>query len=358
MTNYNTYKMKKYNTLLIAIFIVIATIYTSCKTDSKEVHPDVSHIEVDFDIIRLDEIVSKMDTNNISYELDVVMDKYPSAAALYFGTLNPFTASSNRDTIAARLGVFLKDPFFKNLQDTIGLVYGDMSDIKKEYTQAYKYFTYYFPEADIANIYTMNTAFNYQRFLFEDDDGSNALGAGLDLLLGDEYPYKRIDPQNPSFSDYLTRSCDKEHIVKKTIEILVDEQIGTANGVRMIDQMIHNGKRLYILDHLMPEAPDSIIIEYTSDQIQWVKENELSMWAYFFDEELFYETNTMVLKKYLSPNPNSPGMPAEAPGRTANYIGWKIVKKYMQRNPKATMQDLIAHSDAQKLLEESKYKPR
>ena len=51
-------------------------------------------------------------------------------------------------------------------------------------------------------------------------------------------------------------------------------------------------------------------------------------------------------------------MPAGAPGRTANYMGWQIVKKYMNRNPETTMQDLIAYTDAQKLLEESKYKPR
>ncbi len=350
--------MKKQNTLILVTLFAIISLITSCQSDIKEVHPDVSDIEVEFDIIRLDEIVSNMDTNKLSYELDVVMDKYPAAATLYFGTLNPFTASRNRDTIALRLGAFLRDPFFQNLQDTIGLIYGDMSDIKDEYTEAYRYFHHYFPEADIANVYTMNTGFNYQRFLLPDDDESNALGVSLDLFLGDEYPYKRIDPQNPSFSTYLTRSFNKEHLVKKTIEILVDDQIGNANGVRMIDHMIHNGKRLYILDHLLPEKHDSIIMEYTTDQMQWAKENELAMWTFFFDQELFYETNMMSINKYLSPSPNSPGMPTNAPGRTANYMGWQIVKKYMQRNPKATMQDLIAYTDAQKFLEESKYKPR
>ena len=347
------------NIYSITIATLLCLTFSSCKKDVKESHPDVSNIQVDFDIIRLDEMVAKMDTNKLSYELDVIMDKYPSAATLYFGTLNPFTASRNRDTIAHRLGAFLKDPFFQNLQDTIGLIYGDMSDIKEEYTQAYQYFHHYFPEADIANVYTMNTGFSYQRFLLQDDDNEkNALGVGLDLFLGDDYPYKRIDPQNPSFSKYLTRSFNKEHLVKKTIEILVDDQIGQANGVRMIDHMIHNGKRLYILDHLMPETHDSIIMEYTTAQMQWAEENKLSMWGFFFDKELFYETNMMSINKYLSPSPNSPGMPTEAPGRTANYMGWQIVKKYMSRNPKATMKDLIAHTDAQKLLEESKYKPR
>jgi len=131
----------KYNYYTILAAIVCISL-SSCKTEKKEKHPDVSQIEVDFDIIRLDEAVFAMDTNKLNYELDVLMDKYPSAATLYFGTLNPYTASRNRDTIASRLGTFLRDPFFQNLQDTIGLIYGDMSDVKAEYTQAYQYFNH------------------------------------------------------------------------------------------------------------------------------------------------------------------------------------------------------------------------
>lgn len=345
--------MNKYKYLYLVFCIAII----GCKSEIKHSAPDVSAIEVNFDLIRIDQLVSQMDTSDLSNELDLLMHKHPSAATLYFGTLNPMTASTNLDTIAAGLKVFLADPFVKNLQDTIQLVFDDMNEIKSQYIQAYKYLKYYIPNADIANVYTMNTLFNYQRFLFSDDDESNALGVGLDLFLGSDYPYKKIDPQNPSFSKYLTRSFNKDHLVKKSVEVLVDDIIGDAPGVRMIDQMIHNGKRLYILDKIFPSLPDSIITEYTSEQMDWVNNNKLEMWSYFFDQELFYETNLMKINKYLTPSPNSPGMPATAPGRTANFMGWQIVKAYMRKFPETTMMDLIQHNDAQKMLELSKYKP-
>jgi hypothetical protein len=51
-------------------------------------------------------------------------------------------------------------------------------------------------------------------------------------------------------------------------------------------------------------------------------------------------------------------MPPESPGRTANWIGWQIVKSYMRRNPANTLDDLILEKDAQAILDASKYKPR
>jgi hypothetical protein len=51
-------------------------------------------------------------------------------------------------------------------------------------------------------------------------------------------------------------------------------------------------------------------------------------------------------------------MPEEAPGRTANWIGWQIVKSFMARQPETTMEELIALKDAQQLLDLARYKPR
>jgi len=50
-------------------------------------------------------------------------------------------------------------------------------------------------------------------------------------------------------------------------------------------------------------------------------------------------------------------MPKESPGRAAVYVGYDIVPEYMKRNPKLTLQDLAREDNAQKILDEAKYKP-
>lgn len=134
--------------------------------------------------------------------------------------------------------------------------------------------------------------------------------------------------------------------------------LGAPGGMRLLDLMVHNGKNLYVLDKLLPDTPDSIKLEITAQQTQWLSDNEKEMWSYFLKENLFYSNNLQDIRKYVEYSPNSPGMPTEAPGRTANWLGWQIVKAYMTRYPETTMQELIALKDAQALLDQSKYKPK
>jgi hypothetical protein len=50
-------------------------------------------------------------------------------------------------------------------------------------------------------------------------------------------------------------------------------------------------------------------------------------------------------------------MPKEAPGRTANWIGFQMVNSYMKRYPETTFEELIELQDAQALMDQSRYKP-
>jgi hypothetical protein len=93
-------------------------------------------------------------------------------------------------------------------------------------------------------------------------------------------------------------------------------------------------------------------------QAAWLPDNEREMWAFFLKENLFYSGDYQKIRKYIEYSPGSPGMPDEAPGRTANWVGWQIIKAYMTRYPDTTMEQLIALKDAQKILDDSKYKPK
>jgi hypothetical protein len=89
-----------------------------------------------------------------------------------------------------------------------------------------------------------------------------------------------------------------------------------------------------------------------------LENNELEMWAHYLDKELLYETNPGLIGKHVGPSPNAPGMPPEAPGGNANWVGMNIVEQYMERRPDLSLQDLIDEKDSQRILTESKYKPK
>jgi hypothetical protein len=203
-------------------------------------------------------------------------------------------------------------------------------------------------------VVTYISGFSIGGFLY----GNNSIAVGLDFYLGDHFPYLQIDPSNPNFSKYMTRTFNRDHLVMKSMKLLVQDMLGKPAGNKMLDHMIHYGKELYLLDRLLPYTPDSVKLEYSQEQVNWCEDNELGIWSVFIQDNLLYSTDWGKFRKLVEYSPTSPGMPKESPGRTANWIGWKIVEAYMKRFPETTPDELIMNLDAQAILDGSRYKPK
>ena len=231
------------------------------------------------------------------------------------------------------------------------MIFKNFDPFKKELNQAVRFYKYYFPKQPEPTFFTFVSQYNYDVFPF----GRDTIGIGLDFFLGAQHAdYEHIE--NLRY-EYIRRTLTPEHLVAKTMRFLVQSIAPQESGDRFIDMMIHNGKQLYILDQLLPYTPDSIKFGYTAAQTKWCKDNESGIWASFLKENVVYETNFKKIAKLVTPSPNSPGMPQEAPGETGNFIGMQIVKQFMKRNPNTSLMELINMRDAQKILDLSKYKP-
>jgi hypothetical protein len=122
--------------------------------------------------------------------------------------------------------------------------------------------------------------------------------------------------------------------------------------------MIRNGIELYVKKKLLPEVPDSVNMEFTSSQLAWLQDNEAQIWAFLLEEDLLYSVDYRRFQKLVTPSPNVPNMPPEAPGRVANWVGYRIIADYMEGHPDEELSGLFIDRDPQLLLAESGYKPR
>ncbi len=75
------------------------------------------------------------------------------------------------------------------------------------------------------------------------------------------------------------------------------------------------------------------------------------------DNNLLYVKETPEIMKYMGESPFIQGFPEGSPGRVGHWVGWQIVKAYMEKNPSLTLTELMNEKDAQKILNDSKYKP-
>ena len=333
---------------LLIFILLLAFAASSCQSNKSN--------DIPVKIRRFEKDLFSLDTTKMAEELDRLEKSYPGFSEVFFGPI-----LGSKDTTVAPEGHpayikgFINYPVVRKLYDTTQLVYPDLDFLEKDLKKAFQNLERYFPGVKTPpDVTTFISEYTVASFVY----GENSLAVGLDFFLGGDYPYSQYNPGNPNFSQYLTRTNNRDHLTAKALMPLVADLCGQHNGERLMDYMIHNGKLLYILDHLLPFKPDSVIMELTPAQLSWCKDNEKDIWAYFLQENLLYSSNWEDIRKYVEYSPSSPGMPPEAPGRTGSWIGWQIVKAFMKRHPETTMQQLIGMQDAQVLLDRSRYRPR
>jgi uncharacterized protein YjaZ len=123
--------------------------------------------------------------------------------------------------------------------------------------------------------------------------------------------------------------------------------------------MIYAGKELYIKDLLLPEYSDADKMGYKPEQITWCQENESYMWRYFIEKKLLYDTDQKLIPRFINPAPFSKfylEIDNESPGRVGSWIGWQIVRSFMENN-EVSLEQLL-QMDAKEIFERSKYKPK
>lgn len=333
---------------------------SSCKGDKATNIPDVSKIEVDFELTRFEQELLG-DTTIDAARLHKLMNDHPAFSDIYFDHVMPgndgIEITGDEEIRFQNILSWIKHPRTRWLYDTIQQVFPDLKEIEADLESAFRYGKYYFPEKETPRIYTTISDFGYFPFIYAEDSLRDGIGISLEMFLGEKFPYLNYTGLNNAFSDYLTRSYNKDHITRRALEVWVDDITGSPTGDRLLDLMIHNGKKLYILESLMPEAHDSVIIDYSGEKLSYVRNTERNIWYHFTTQDMLYETSLNKIQKYIGPSPTSPGMPPQAPGNTGSWLGWQIVRAYMSSHPEVTLKELIAIKEAQQILDKSGYRP-
>ena len=335
------------------------TIFATMGCFADDDTPDVSHIDVQLDRVDYDDVFLSMNPEeDLKPQVETLRVEYPNMTDIYIRNVMQFQRPMDTTELyLADIKGFLSSPEVSRLKYTVDSVYNHRTQLDNGFKKAFQYLKYYFPERLTPRLYYLMSEYSYATFIFPESPTEDGLGVSLDMFLGIDYPYKDIFPTNPAFSEYLSRTFDPAYVVKKGMDAIIDDLVGPPLGQRMIDEMIRNGKKQYLLEKLIPSAPDTILWEFTKSQMDWVKDNELNLYVHFTSQDMLYDTDIMTYSKFVNPSPNSPGLPPEAPGRTGNYIGYKIIEAYMDRSD-ATLEQMVMDRNIQNILNISRYKPQ
>jgi hypothetical protein len=257
------------------------------------------------------------------------------------------------DSVAKKIKMFLHDYHF--VYDTAQKYFDDFSDKFKEIKRGLQYVQYYFPEYKTpANVITfIGPVEGYANVLT-----TSGLAVGLQLYLGDDFPVYHSEFITNVYPDYQQRRFKPAYIAVNCMKNIVSDIYPEKNGSDpLIYQMIDAGKRLYLLDHFLPQLADSLKTGYTQKQLDGCYDNEAGIWNYFVQNNLLFITDPLQVRDYMQDGPYTEVLGQASPGFIGQFIGWQVVKKWMDKNPEITLQQLI-NTPEKKIYDETKYKPR
>jgi gliding motility-associated lipoprotein GldB len=336
----------------IYLIFIVSLLLTACGRSKKV---DVSNIAIDVKIERFDHDFDNLRTKPMALQSVLLQKKYGPFYSDYVEQI--LQAGSIADTTYyGTLRQVFAGAAYNDLKHDVDSVYpGNMDKQNAELTDAFRRIKYYYPQKNLPKVYAYFSGFKAQTSI-----GNGYFGIGLDLFLGAN---SRFYPAIiETFPHYISRRFNAENITPRVIEGIAREDMFPENDadVTLLSKMIYSGKILYFMDQILPDVADSTKIGYTTQQLKWCGDFQSNIWAYFLERNLLYETDFQKIQTYLNEAPFTPGLGDQnnsAP-KLGIWTGWQIVKQYMDKHPEVTLQQLMAMSDAQKILNEAKYRPK
>ncbi len=335
----------------ILIYVLLFIVVVSC---GKRKDPDVSNIKLDLQLQRFDQDFFSIDTANVDVSLQKLHQKYPGFLQDF--VFNILALPAHPDSVGAvenGIKEFIRS--YKPIKDSSDKVFTDFSKIESEVINGLKHVKYYFPQYKMpGKLITFIGPINSYGNIITTD----AFAVGLQLYMGKDYSLYQSEAGQQLYPLYISRRFEPEYIPVSTIKNIVDDMYpDNSAGLPLVEQMIEAGKRLYLLDKLMPSTDISLKTGYTKSQLEGSYDNEAFIWSFFLQNDLLFKNDPAITKDYMSDGPKTAALGEASPGFIGQFVGWQIVKKWMEKNEETKLDALMA-TDPKTIFEQAKYKPR
>jgi len=323
--------------ILIPLFLLCLF---SCESDPLDVN--ISSIEVDIKVKRMEQELFQPESNNIKETHNALLEKYGALYQLFFESM--LGEGSVHDPMApSYLEKFIGNEDMQNFYQEIDTKFNDFGSYEKEFTDAFKYYKYYFPDSTVPEIVTFYSNFNANAFPL-----GNQLGIGLDMYLGTENEIVKSIPTE-SLPQFIKDKMDAKFLVADGMKYWLFNRFFEEENDDFLDEIISSGKIMYLMDAVLPNKSDAIKMGYSEEELQWCKDSEANIWEILVNEDLLYSKDQKKIAQFTSNGPFTKGLPEDSPSMVGVWMGWQMVRDYV-KDTEISVVDLLAETNYRKIL--------
>ncbi|MBS2211351.1 gliding motility protein GldB [Carboxylicivirga mesophila] len=334
--------MKKF----LCYLSVITLLTTGCNLTSKG--PDVSHIDVNVEPQLFFIDLFEMNEDELPEAIDAISKKYGSYLDAYSQQIIKIGSPSNPE-YPDFIKSFLDYEDNRDVYEACKKQFGKTNKLSSDLTKAFKHYKYYFPDATIPQVYFHTSYFNQSIAM-----DSTWISVSVEKYLGADCQFYEW----LSIPFYLRRKMVPEKIVPDIMKAMALGNFSLQmKNEDVLSRMIAQGKLNYFVKQMMPSIQDTLLFDYSKKQIKWCYRHEGDIWASMVEQKHLYNTERMVIQKYVGDSPFTYYFGQDSPGKAAVFIAYRIIDAYMKNHPETNLNDLLNNTDAHQILRESRYRP-
>jgi len=330
----------------IFFLVCLLAMLTGCRKHSREA--DLSGIDAEVKMERFDRAFFEMEADSIDDAIGIFYSNYGDFFDVFNVHVIQIGQASSRH-YASYLSMFINDPINREVYDYTNKVFNSMEKLDGELTRGFRHYLYHYPDSVPPRVIAYVSRFNQGLFTV-----GNFVGVGLDQYLGSDCKYY----EQMGTPRYLVRN-------KRAEKIPVDVMYAYATRLypyndsldNVLSRMIHQGQMLYFVDAMLPAYGEELKMGFTSDQMNWCKNNEEQMWTHLVEEKLLFSSDPLNIRKLIEDAPHTSFYTSESPGRAAVWQGLQIVKAFADKNRNLSLHQIMSQRNYQEVLRQSQYNP-
>ena len=330
--------------MLLLVFLVLI-LFFGCNRKPSAAFDDSIGIRIN----RFDSIFFQWVDKDDPVSLQALISDYPQMLGLLGKSLFQ-TNEPDSSVFFDNLKRYYSEPTLKSLYKDALTLYATGSpatkQIEKECAYGFRRLKELFPSLQIPHIY-MHVSGLQQNMIVAD----RLLSFSIDKYMGAGYPL-----YDQFFYDYQRKNMTPGCVAKDGLYAwLTSEYPYPAKERVLLDKMIYEGKILYILVQAGYGYSYQRLMQLTDSEYKWCLKYESALWKTLIERKLLNTSEEITISKYFSPAPST-FIVEDAPGNIGQFIGYRIVSRYMKQT-KSTCEDLMRNNNTQEILQKSKYKP-
>jgi hypothetical protein len=329
-------------------FLVICLLFFVFGCKNKKA-PDVSGITIALQTERFEKDFFRLDTLQLDASLNQLNKTYPGFTQDFlFNILGTSPDSAGKDVRS-----FIRT--YRDMNKTAEEKLRNFTPIEQEIKKGLQFVHHYFPSYKLPQklITFIGPINSYGNIIT-----ANALAVGLQMYMGKDYPLYLSEMGQQMYPAFISRRFEPAYIPVNCMKNIIDDMYpDNKMGSPLVEQMIEAGKRLYLLDLLMPDAADTLKTGYTQQQLTGCYESEKNIWSFFVQNDLLFNNDPTLTRDYMNDGPNTPTLGEASPGNIGQFVGLQIVTKWMEKK-KNVLPDALMKTPARQIFDEAKYRPK